>query len=518
MINIMSLWGVKSVMNNTKGVSPVAKNYDVKRVNKFNVILIWIFSTLLTGEAFAINGTSYGLRVAVATYGACLVASIVYFLNRYDILNITIGGIVICLSPAVAATSLNFLYKGETSARVFMLYIVCIAMVALYFKTKMLFTCSGLIIALIIASKFIEPKYYLGITPSSSELGGRLAIIVCSTVVLFFLAKWGNEYVDSALEKEKKSVELLEKLSETIKGLEEGTAVLNEQISKSNDGIHGVRQSSESVTGSISEIAKGVEQEAENITHINDMMENAGQTVSSTKALALEVKMVSAYLNEIVSDGSKKVQVMNEQMNTINHSVGAALNTVEELQQNMDEIDGFLSGITAIAEQTNLLALNAAIEAARAGDSGKGFAVVAGEVRKLAEEVAVIVDDINKIITKAQQKAEAALEKVKQGNQAVESGNVIVHEFGDVFEKTEQSFKSMDNNISVENNLIEDVTKIFENVHNELENMAAISQEYAATAEEIFATTEGQNSKIKEISEALDQIKKLSIGLKKMTE
>ena len=60
-------------------------------------------------------------------------------------------------------------------------------------------------------------------------------------------------------------------------------------------------------------------------------------------------------------------------------------NKILKLKENIENINGFLVGISDIASQTNLLALNASIEAARAGEAGKGFAVVAEEVRKLAE-------------------------------------------------------------------------------------------------------------------------------------
>ena len=63
---------------------------------------------------------------------------------------------------------------------------------------------------------------------------------------------------------------------------------------------------------------------------------------------------------------------MNDTLNSIN-------DFIQELNVNNEEV-------VSIAEQTNLLALNASIEAARAGEAGRGFAVVASEINVLASD------------------------------------------------------------------------------------------------------------------------------------
>ncbi len=59
-------------------------------------------------------------------------------------------------------------------------------------------------------------------------------------------------------------------------------------------------------------------------------------------------------------------------------------NSVEQIKNDLNELEGNNERVVDIAEQTNLLALNASIEAARAGEMGKGFAVVATEINGLA--------------------------------------------------------------------------------------------------------------------------------------
>ena len=72
----------------------------------------------------------------------------------------------------------------------------------------------------------------------------------------------------------------------------------------------------------------------------------------------------------------------------------AAVDRINQLQQQAGTIGATTMVVADISEQTNLLALNAAIEAARAGDKGAGFAVVADEVRALAESTERTARDI----------------------------------------------------------------------------------------------------------------------------
>ena len=86
--------------------------------------------------------------------------------------------------------------------------------------------------------------------------------------------------------------------------------------------------------------------------------------------------------------------------------------TVDDIEQQMDNVNGLLTDISNIANQTNLLALNAAIEAARAGDAGRGFAVVASEVRELSQSSNKLNDKIREVVDQSKVNINKAKELV----------------------------------------------------------------------------------------------------------
>ncbi|KQM54002.1 chemotaxis protein [Pseudomonas sp. Leaf15] len=101
-------------------------------------------------------------------------------------------------------------------------------------------------------------------------------------------------------------------------------------------------------------------------------------------------------------DGISLIERSTRDITALASEVSKAVNEVEALAVNSEQIGSVLEVIRSIAEQTNLLALNAAIEAARAGESGRGFAVVADEVRNLAKRTQDSVEEIRLVIERIQ--------------------------------------------------------------------------------------------------------------------
>lgn len=344
-----------------------------------------------------------------------------------------------------------------------------------------------------------------------------LILVNVIIVILFFAVHWGSRLINLAASESEKAENSLINLNRVLDTIRESSDYLNKDITECNYRLRDVWDDSAGMLKTVEEVAKGVMEQAEAITEINDMMSNAEQKMVETQNNSSLLSEISTKASEVVTNGSGKISQMGQQMTIISNTTTDALSTVQVLKEQMAEVVSFLSSISNIAEQTNMLSLNAAIEAARAGESGKGFAVVADEVRKLAEQSASAVRQIDEIVSEINVKTANVMDKVQKGKAATEEGEKIVVEVSQSFEDIRQSFKRIDDSVVSGLAIVDETSAIFTKVRQEAENIASISQEHTASTEEMLATMENQSANIEKTSIAMAQINSSSEKLQNIT-
>lgn len=479
-------------------------SYNVKKVHKVNLYVVWFIIAIILGQALFIGGFDEFTSTLTNSLPIGIIVTVVYFLpfvnDRYKAL---FFGIV----PAIVGVLLNYL-DGYSISNHYVLF-ASVAMIALYFDKWNVIIYAISVNAVMLTMFLMDPAIILG--DGEPVLYIKVAILLNGMLyLLYLLMSWGRRLVDDAVRKEEQVRTLMSGLAATVSQLESSAETLGATITQVNANVQSTRESSGGITTAMQEMASGIQSQAEGVNDIHEKMSDASDLVRRANAIIADVQVGSSQVITHLAESGVKLDVMNHQMVTLESSVDASHSTVQELQVSISEITQFLSAIMDIASQTNLLALNASIEAARAGEHGRGFAVVAGEVRKLAEQSGHTVDEIQRILNRITGQMSQTVAQAEQGQSAIREGKLAVTELTHYFREVKDSFESTENGMVEETELVKQITVRFDEIQREVENIASISEQQAASTEEVLATVEEQNSNVKGIGELMNNIQQLS--------
>ncbi len=477
------------------------QNSLLNHAKKVNKILNWVFFAL--GFVMVIAGiATRTIASSSIPLAITIVSAFLALFLRHKKKDIAASYVIVISALAQALPLLAMM-----GSNAFIMAMLPLTVTALYLNKKIFIFVGSIINAVVIILQLV--------TPGTSIMAYLFADVfqLIITFVLFLLVKDGGKLIQNASENAEQANKFLEELQNTMNVVKTGTSALNSDISNATENLEIVHEISSSITIATKEITTGIVGQSSSVTQISRMIKDADNKISELTEVSNQLVNVSVNASQVVTEGSEKINTMDKQMKIINQAVTKSYETVQELNENMDEINNFLLGITQIAEQTNLLALNAAIEAARAGESGKGFAVVADEVRKLAEQSANTVRQIYEIINQIKEKTKNVIDEVSRGQMATQDGEKVVKVVNQNFEMIQLSFKDIDRYISDEISRIGNVADVFSSINVEVESIASISEEQAASTEELLSTLEEQNSNIENMYGLFQGIKTSSDNL-----
>lgn len=273
------------------------------------------------------------------------------------------------------------------------------------------------------------------------------------------------------------------------------------------------------VTELVQDSSNGAETQTAAMTETARAMEEMSigiQKIAESAALVVES---SGSTEQDVQTGSRKVELVSQQMVAIQKSTLHSAELIGQLNALNAKVSQMSTSISNIAVQTNLLSLNAGIEAARAGEHGKGFAVVASEVRKLADQSKTTAGNIQDTI-------EEMTELINQSYEVIHNGVSADVALGiKVSDEAKKAFLSIEHSTTKINDQIQDISAITEQMSAGAEEIAAsviemssISRATYDSFQSVTAATEQQLASMEEISNSSTELSQLAGDLQHKVE
>lgn len=169
------------------------------------------------------------------------------------------------------------------------------------------------------------------------------------------------------------------------------------QLRGSSDEIAGL---GDTLSMGAQSLAIRTEQQARELDESTHSVQSVAHSASQCADLAAQVQQVSHTLQSQARQGASEV--------------GQAVQGMEDIARQAEQMRESMGAIASIAMQTRLLSLNATVEAAHAGPHGRGFALVAGEVRSLADRTAEVAQQMQMMIDQSGHAIDRSLHQVRR--------------------------------------------------------------------------------------------------------
>lgn len=257
-------------------------------------------------------------------------------------------------------------------------------------------------------------------------------------------------------------------------------------------------------------VSQGIEAQSKELQTSMDSLNEIFEDIINVNSQVDTVHQSSEEMTSSAHDGSALMQQAIDIMTSIETSVKASADMVNQLGEQSEAIGHIVESVSAIADQTNLLALNAAIEAARAGEAGKGFAVVAEEVRKLAGESQEAAKQIKENITSIQDATMHTVKAMQEGTSQVVTGTESVRQVGSHFSHIINHIASIKEQIESIKTSIDVVSQGAEKIVFSMDNMDQSCQKIDKNAKEINTEIQQQSAANKEIASSASSLSKLA--------
>lgn len=305
-------------------------------------------------------------------------------------------------------------------------------------------------------------------------LGKCFASIIISFVLMLAGVKNSVFYLEESAKKQSEADEMSLQAKQESKRAQDMVAKQSKTLATLADVSGQISNASLSLAAESDSLASGATQQAASVEEVTSAIKDFSVKMRKTVELTQLIDEKSTHMNGQAAEGTQYMTELLESMNNIQHSVA----NIETINKTINDI----------AFQTNILALNAAVEAARAGVAGKGFAVVADEVRTLAGNSAQAAKETTNVLAKCRD--------------SVEQGVAVTEKTAETLTKIKDSIETVAEQVAGILDTNEEQMSAVNMIESEAAQISNVVQTTAATAEQVAAS-------VREITEQMEVLKRL---------
>ncbi|VEF12797.1 chemotaxis sensory transducer [Pseudomonas fluorescens] len=288
-----------------------------------------------------------------------------------------------------------------------------------------------------------------------------------------------------------------DELGSIAKGFNTFLSKLQAMITQVVTSVQSVSDSSEHTADIAIRTNIGIQKQMAEIDQVATAVQEMTATAQDVARNATQAAQAASHADQAASQGMQIVRDTSNSIGVLALEIGKAVDVVQTLAKDSENINAILTAIRGIAEQTNLLALNAAIEAARAGEQGRGFAVVADEVRNLAQKT-----------QKATEEIQSMIQQLQQGTRDV------VRVMEDSQNRTDESVQ----HAAKAAEALETITQAVSVINDMNTQIASAAEEQSAVADDINRNVINIGQVANEVAGGADESSTASAGLTKLAE